>query len=124
MPSTRQEKVNSLIQQLVSEYLIEEKPEGITGLVTITAVDVSGDLEIAKIFVSVLGQEIKTVLVILKNNIYDIQGMLYKKLAMKKIPRIVFISDSSGEYAGRISKVLQDLHTAPHDSGAESDGVK
>ena len=110
MPSTRQEKVNSLIQQLVSEYLIEEKPEGITGLVTITAVDVSGDLEIAKIFVSVLGQEIKTVLVILKNNIYDIQGMLYKKLAMKKIPRIVFISDSSGEYAGRISKVLQDLH--------------
>ena len=123
MPSTRQEKVNSLIQQLVSEYLIEEKPEGITGLVTITAVDVSGDLEIAKIFVSVLGQEINAVLKILKNNIYDIQGMLYKKLAMKKIPRIVFISDSSGEYAGRISKVLQDLQ-APHDSGAESDGVK
>lgn len=107
--STRQEKINSLIQQLVSQYLIEEKPEGITGLPTITAVDVSADLEHAKIFFSVLGQDSQEALKILNKNIYEIQGMLYKKLEMKKIPRIVFLSDSSGEYAGRISKVLKDL---------------
>ena len=108
--STRQEKVNSLIQQLISQYLVEEKPEGITGLLTVTAVNVSPDLEHAKIFISALGQDTKAVIAILKNYIYDIQGMLYQKLEMKKIPRIVFISDSSGEHAGKITKMLEDLH--------------
>ncbi|OGE77821.1 MAG: ribosome-binding factor A [Candidatus Doudnabacteria bacterium RIFCSPHIGHO2_01_FULL_46_14] len=108
--STRQEKVNSLIQQLISQHLVEDKPEGITGLVTVTAVDVSGDLEHAKIFFSSLGQDPQDVLEILKKNIYEIQGVLYNKLEMKKVPRIAFISDSSGEYAEYISKVLKKLH--------------
>lgn len=107
--STRQEKVNSLIQQEVSKYLLAEKPEGITGLLTITAVDVSGDLSLAKIYFSCLGQDQEAALKILREHIYDIQGMLYARLKMKKIPRIVFMSDASGEYAGRISKVLKDL---------------
>lgn len=113
--STRQEKVNSLLQQLISEYLISEKPEGITGLVTVTAVDVSGDLEHAKVYFSSLGQDPSAVGKILKQHMYDIQGLLYNTLKMKKIPRIAFVSDSSGEYAGRITKVLKDLEYGDRD---------
>jgi len=113
--STRQEKVNSLLQRLISEYLIEEKPEGITGLLTVTAVDVSADLEHAKIYFSSLGQDAAAARKILSDNIYDIQGMLYQKLEMKKIPRIVFIPDSSGEHAGRITRVLKELRHGDRD---------
>ena len=95
-------------------YLAEEKPEGISGLLTITAVDVSGDLSVGKIYFSCLGQDQKEVLDILREHIYDIQGMLYHRLEMKKIPRIVFISDASGEHAGKISKVLRELEDGHH----------
>ena len=107
--STRQEKVNSLIGQLVSEYLVAERLEGITGLLTITAVGVSLDLEHAKIFFSCLGQDQTQVLKILHEHIYEIQGMLYDHLQMKKIPRIVFVPDASGAHAGRINKILNEL---------------
>lgn len=109
MTSTRQEKVNSVLQRLISEYLVAEKPEGITGLLTVTAVNVSADLEHAKVYFSSLGQDAAAVRKILTDNIYDIQGMLYQSLTMKKVPRIVFIPDSSGEHAGRITKVLKEL---------------
>ena len=65
--TTRQEKVNSLLQQILSEYLATEKFEGISGLLTITAVDVSPDLEQAKIYVSCLGQDPQEVLKILRD---------------------------------------------------------
>src|SRR5262245_28310669 len=107
--TTRQEKVNSLIQREVSQYLAEEKFEGITGLLTVTAVDVSGDLSQAKIYFSSLGQDPNEVGQILQEHIYDIQGRLYDHLKMKKVPRIAFAADGSGEHAGRINKVLKDL---------------
>ena len=107
--TTRQEKVNSLIQKEISQYLSEEKFEGLTGLLTITAVDVSGDLSQAKIYFSSLGQEPAEVLQILHRHIYEIQGVLYEHLKMKKVPRVIFMSDASGEYAGKISKLLKDI---------------
>ena len=98
-----------MIQRLVSEYLVAERFEGITGLLTITAVGVSADLEHAKIFFSSLGQDQTEVLKILREHIYEIQGMLYNHLQMKKIPRIVFVPDSSGAHAGRINQILNEL---------------
>ena len=98
-----------MIQKEIGEYLLAEKPEGITGLLTLTAVDVSPDLEHAKIYISCLGQDNGEVLKILREHIYEIQGVLYKHLKMKKVPRIHFLSDASGQHAGRINEVLKDL---------------
>jgi len=108
--STRTEKINSLLQRKISEYLVVEKPDGITGLLTIKEVDTSADLEQAKVFFSVVGQDYDEVLGILKRNIYELQGSLYKTLEMRRVPKIFFVPDTSGEYAGYISKVLKDLH--------------
>ena len=108
--SNRVEKVNSLLQRQISEYIIQEGLEGLTGLLTIKEVDTSPDLEQAKVYFSVVGQDYDQVLAILKKNIYHLQGALYKTLEMRKAPKIFFVPDTSGEYAGRISKVLKDLH--------------
>ena len=107
--TTRQEKVNSLIQHEVSGYLASARPDDITGLLTITAVDVSADLSLAKVYFSALGQDQAEVLKILQQHVYHIQGILYTSLKMKKVPRIVFLSDDSGGHAGRINKVLGEL---------------
>lgn len=106
--TVRQDKVSSLIQRLVAEFILAERFEGITGLLTITAVSTSADLEHAKIYFSVVGQSVEEVLPILRRHLREIQGMLYRKLQMKMVPRINFFPDTSGEYAEHIRKLLEE----------------
>lgn len=109
--STRLEKINSLLQKEIAQYLRDESPEGITGVVTITSVDATADLEYAKVFFSVIGQKPEEVSQILQANIYEIQGTLNRRLSMRRVPRISFVSDQSGEYAANIRRIMRDL---PH----------
>lgn len=108
--TTRQDKVSSLVHRLVSDYLITERPEGVTGLLTITKVEVTADLEHGKIYFSSVGQAEEEVLRILQQHRYDIQGMLNRMLQMKKVPRIKFVPDRSGAYADHISKLIRDAN--------------
>lgn len=110
MTTTRQEKVNSLLKREISAFLLAEGFEEITGLLTITGVEVTPDLQRAKVFFSVVGQEEEEVGEILKKHIYQIQGMLNQKLKMYRIPRITFVLDRSGAYAQHIGKIIQRLH--------------
>ncbi len=110
MSTQRQQKVNSLIQREIAQYLVSEGLEGITGVVTITGVDTAPDLEYAQVFFSVIGQKTEAVAEVLKKHVYEIQGALNRKLVMRKVPRISFVFDHSGEYAQRIEKVIKDIH--------------
>ena len=69
MATTRQQKINSLLQREISTFLIEEKPEGITGLITVTKVEVTRDLEHAKVFFSIVGQNEEQVESVLKKQL-------------------------------------------------------
>lgn len=109
MTIQRQEKVNSLLQREIAQYLLRERPEDITGVVTITGVDASPDLEYAKVFFSVLGQEPEEVAMILRRYLYEIQGTLNRKLTMRKVPRISFVHDASGEYSQHIRNIMKEL---------------
>lgn len=108
--TTRQEKVNSLIRREIAEYLRDEAYEGLTGVVTITEVDVTADLEQAKVYYSVLSQDPRQAGAILQSHIYEIQGMLNRKLRMRKVPRISFVPDFRGEYANAVGKIIRKLH--------------
>ena len=108
--TTRQERVNSVLQREISVYIKSEGFEGITGLVTITNVEVTANLKHAKVFFSVVGQDGKDVLHILRKHLYEIQGMLNSKLEMKNIPRVVFVHEASATYAQHIGKLINDLH--------------
>lgn len=108
--SNRPEQVGSLLKKEVAAYILNEGFEDLTGLLTVTHAEVTADLEHAKIFVSVIGQDEEQVLKILRKHVYEMQGMLNKKLVMRKTPRIAFFPDHSGEYASRISQVIKNLH--------------
>lgn len=105
----RQGKVNSLLRKEIAEYLRDEGIDELVGLLTVTGVDCSPNLEYAKVFFSVIGQGPEEVLEILKKHIYEIQGRLNHTLTMRKVPKISFVYDHSGEYAGRIGKIIKDI---------------
>lgn len=86
-----------------------ERLEEITGLLTVTQAEVSADMEHGEVFFSVVGQDEDAVLEILKKHVYEIQGMLNRRLRMRKTPRIVFVADRSGEYAQHIRQLIKGL---------------
>ncbi len=113
----RQEKVNSVLQREVASYLQGQNFEGIAGFLTITGAEVTADLEQAKVFFSIVGQDEQQVLEILKKHIYEIQGILMRRLKMRKIPRIEFVPDYSGKYAQKISGLIHKIHHDDEQSG-------
>lgn len=107
-PRLRTQRMESLLQELlgpvVSEYTSEQK-----ALVTVSKVEVSGDMRHAKVWLSILGGDDDTILNVLKKNIYDIQGEIHRKVSMKIVPRIQFFLDTSPRFAQHISEILDNI---------------
>ena len=57
MGQLRVEKVQELIKQEVSKMILRELKDPRIGFVTVTQVDVTGDLRYAKIYVSLMGTD-------------------------------------------------------------------
>lgn len=112
-PRLRVTRLQSLIQELLGkilpEYLSDSK-----ALVTVSQVEVSGDLRHAKVWLSVLGGDDAAIFKTLEKNMYQIQGDLNRELPMKMIPRLQFQLDTSPRYAEHISELINRIHTDDH----------
>ena len=117
MKRQRIEKHESLIHQVINEYLIREGKSFLGNeFVTIMGIKLSPDLSVALIFVSVLNNE-KSQFVEerLSERKYDVKQFLARSIGKKirKIPEIKFILDSSEYDASRINKIISDLDIPP-----------
>lgn len=107
----RTERVNGLLQQVISELLRREvKDPRISGIVTITEVDVSPDLRRAKVFVSVLGsdEEKAATLQALSAASRFLHRELRSRLTMRRVPELTFIKDDSLAQGARILSLLEE----------------
>ena len=111
MDSVRIAKVDSLLQAEISDIIRKEIKDPRIGFVSITQVEVSKDLHVAKVFISMYGDEEskKKTLDGLISASGFIHNELRKRLRIKFIPEIAFKVDTSIEYGVYISKVLEEL---------------
>ncbi|HNU96742.1 MAG TPA: 30S ribosome-binding factor RbfA [Candidatus Portnoybacteria bacterium] len=102
-------RVNSLMQEKIAEILQREifiKDV----FITVQNVDVSKDLNYAKIKISVFPfKESKKVLEILKKQSSNLQRILNEKVTIKFVPRIRFVLDRIEEKAVRVEEILRNL---------------
>jgi ribosome-binding factor A len=107
--SRRTEKVASLLQQEIGEFILQLE---LPALTTISKVEVTPDLKWCKTWITIMGDESEQeeVLQKLKENLYDLQGELHGKLTMKFVPRIKFVIDHGEEYAAKINELLRKTH--------------
>jgi ribosome-binding factor A len=110
MTSSRIQKINELIRNMIAEIISREVELTPGVFATVTKVDTSADLRYARVFVSVFpekkfGQTIE----FLNKKIYIIQGVLNKKLSMKPLPRIEFVADKTELEADKIEKLLKNI---------------
>ena len=117
MKRQRIEKHESLIHQVINEYLIREGKSFLgSEFVTIMGIKLSADLSVALVFISVLDNS-KSEFVDQKfdEKKHDIKQFLARSIGKKirKIPEIKFIVDSTEHEASRINQILSNLDIPP-----------
>ncbi|GAC1471238.1 MAG: 30S ribosome-binding factor RbfA [Chamaesiphon sp.] len=112
--SRRISRVAELIKREVSQMVLHDiKDDRVgAGIVTVTDVDVSGDLQHAKIFVSIYGtDEAKSeTMVGLKAATGYVRSELGKRVRLRRTPEVVFLEDRSLERGDRILSLLNQLN--------------
>ncbi|MBD0334032.1 MAG: 30S ribosome-binding factor RbfA [Cyanobacteria bacterium Co-bin13] len=109
----RMARVASLIKREVSQMLMDGiKDDRVgAGMVSVTDVDVSGDLQHAKIFVSVYGTEEARAETMtgLKAATGFVRSELGKRIRLRRTPEILFKEDRSVERGTRVLSLLSQL---------------
>jgi ribosome-binding factor A len=110
LPYKRSQRVSDLLRKEIADIIIYRLRDPRVGFITVTGVDVTDDIKIARIYVSILREEErKSTLEILNSAKSFIRSELSKRLRMKFIPSIEFRLDTSIEYGSRIEKLLKEI---------------
>jgi ribosome-binding factor A len=117
--SYRPERLAEAIKKEVSELLFHDLKDPRLGFVTITAVEVSPDLRMAKIYASVYGpaDEQKTALEALARAGGFIRSELGKRIKLRHTPEITFKLDQSISRGVRVMELLKEIKSPEGDQG-------
>jgi len=109
--SKRIARLNEQLKRELSELIRLQVRDPRVGIVTITGVDVAGDLGSAKIYVRDLGgaEELAATLEGLEAAAPFLRTMLGRSLRVRRIPELRFREDRSYVQARRIEEVLSDV---------------
>ena len=109
--SQRQLRVGELVKQSLGQIFLKDEaklPELETKNITVTEVRMSPDLKNARAYVIPLGgKDSEEIVNNLKKFSHLIRKALSKKVEMKFLPRVSFVSDKSFDYAEKIEKLIQ-----------------
>ena len=111
MASNRIQRINEDVQRCLSGLIREIKdPRVNQGMISITGVDVTGDLRWCKVYISVLGlQNEKEFLKGLRSASGWLRKELGHALSLRYTPELVFQLDKSIEYGAHINRVINEL---------------
>ncbi|WP_110112791.1 30S ribosome-binding factor RbfA [Bacillus sp. CGMCC 1.16541] len=107
----RSNRVGEQMKKELSEIIGRKIKDPRIGFVTVTDVQVSGDLQQAKVFISVLGdaeQRENTLKGLAKAKGF-IRSEIGQRIRLRKTPEIIFEFDESIDYGNRIDTLLHEI---------------
>ncbi|MGB7380825.1 MAG: 30S ribosome-binding factor RbfA [Rivularia sp. (in: cyanobacteria)] len=109
----RVSRVAELIRREVSQMLlngIKDDRVG-TGMVSVTDVDVSGDLQHAKIYVSIYGSDEarEETMAGLKSATGYVRSELGSRVRLRRTPEVIFLEDRSIERGNKVLSLLNQI---------------
>lgn len=107
----RPEQVAETIRQVVAAALLGELRDPRIGFVTVTDVQVTRDLAVATVRVSVMGEEADRAGALdgLQSAAGFLRSRVSKALSTRVVPELRFELDRGLEHAARIEQILSDL---------------
>ena len=113
MPSRRIERINHLLRQEIAELLTREVKDATlnTSLISITDVDTSPDLRLAKVYFSVYGDEdeIEQARAHLTRASGFLHHNLKERLDLRHTPHLEFVLDRSLARGDRIMRLMRTI---------------
>lgn len=112
MTSRRTLKVASAIREVVSFAILADLRDPRVKNVTVTFVEVSGDLRQAKVHVSVMGKEKEQNLCLhgLQSSAGYLQQKVSNRVDMRYTPRLTFVLDKGVKNAIEMDRILGELN--------------
>jgi ribosome-binding factor A len=110
--SLRANRVGEQMKKELGEIISRKIKDPRIGFVTVTDVRVSGDLQIAKVYISVLGDEEKrenTLKGLAKAKGF-IRSEIGQRIRLRKTPEILFEFDESVDYGNRIETLIHEIN--------------
>jgi ribosome-binding factor A len=126
MASRRIARLNDQIRGDLAELISREmKDPRVSGLISVTGVDVAPDLSTAKVYISVLGtpEERKRALTALRSGAGFLRTQLAARLTIRRAPELHFIADTSIERGERIMELLREVESEHPAEGPAPDGT-
>lgn len=113
MQFSRSNRVAESIHKEVSALLLKGLKDPRIGFVTITGVEVTPDLHLARIYFSVMGDEEarKNTQKGLVSSIPYVRREIGRRLRLRHVPDVLFEYDSSLEYGNRIESLIREIHS-------------
>ncbi len=121
MPSRRAQKVAEAVREVVGMAILRELKDPRVQDVTVTYVEVSGDLRQAKVHVSVMGDETKQALSLrgLQSAAGFLQSKLRDRIETRYTPRLEFHLDQGVKKSIAIAQILD--RVLPHEPPPDED---
>ena len=111
MSSRRVLRAAEAIREVVSTAILLELHDPRIQDVTVTFVEVAGDMRTAKVHVSIMGDEKKQELTLhgLRSAAGYLQQQIGDRIDTRYIPRLQFVLDQGVKHSLEISRILQDV---------------
>ncbi|MFA4854470.1 MAG: 30S ribosome-binding factor RbfA [Candidatus Omnitrophota bacterium] len=108
---SRHQRVEEAIRKEVSLIIHDELKDPRIGFITITRVELTGDLRSAKVFYSVLGkeEEHKKTRLALDSALGYIRSLVAQRINLRIATELMLKEDHSTEYSVRIEEVLNQI---------------
>ena len=109
MASNRIGRINEEVQRELAALIPTVKDPRVTGMISVTAADVTPDLKYAKIYISVLDKgDSEQVLKGLKSAAGYLRRELGRALDLRSTPELTFVGDDSMAKGAKILEMLRD----------------
>ncbi|MEP6783927.1 MAG: 30S ribosome-binding factor RbfA [Acidobacteriota bacterium] len=108
----RVERIQEQVREEVSQMLATEVRDPGVGLVTVTRTKVTGDLSLARVYWTMIGDlaERKKTTKALERATGFVRHLLAERLSLRRAPEVKFIFDESVGAQDRIEQIIQEIH--------------
>ncbi len=121
MASNRMGRINEEVQRELAALIPTVKDPRVTGMISVTAVDVTPDLKFAKVYISALDKgDSEQVLKGLKSAGGYLRRELGRSLKLRATPELTFVRDDSIDKGAHILGMLRDPSVVKPENPANS----
>jgi ribosome-binding factor A len=123
MASRRTARVGQQIRSDLAELLTFAVRDPAIGFVTITRVTVTADLQLARVYYTMMGDEEarRETARGLRRALPMLRRSLGQRLRLRRVPELQFFFDESIGHQDRIEQIIQELHRERDERGAPAD---